>query len=159
MANDLGVALGLMNKYLQKCITKGWVRVSQVAPKRWAYFVTHEGFVEKSLMVKDHLRNSLSFFKKAKIDCEEIFNICQNHHHKNVGLVGDGDLKDIALLVANIYSLNVLHADSKSYKKFDALVIVDVMNPQETFDKIAKIFDVNKIFTPNVLHISRKVII
>ena len=37
MANDLGIALGLANAYLKRCVRKGLIKISQVPPNRYAY--------------------------------------------------------------------------------------------------------------------------
>ena len=76
LSSDLGVALGLMNQYLKRCVTKGWVRASQVSPRRIAYFLTPEGFKEKSQMVRDYLSSSLSFFRDARSQCDVVFRVC-----------------------------------------------------------------------------------
>src|SRR3989338_10731562 len=65
LASDLGIALGLINTYLKKCVVKGWVRATQVSAKRIGYFLTTDGFAEKSHMVKDYLARSVSFFSYA----------------------------------------------------------------------------------------------
>jgi DNA-binding MarR family transcriptional regulator len=49
LAGELNIALGLMNQYLKRCITKGWIRASQVSPRRITYFLTPEGFKEKAI--------------------------------------------------------------------------------------------------------------
>ena len=49
LAQDLGIALGLMNQYLKSCTAKGWIRASQISPRRISYFLTPEGFKEKSV--------------------------------------------------------------------------------------------------------------
>src|SRR3546814_5378803 len=77
LANELGIALGLMNQYLKRCVTKGWIRASQVSPRRITYFLTSEGFKEKSSMVKDYLARSMTFFRYARTLCEDIFEVCK----------------------------------------------------------------------------------
>jgi len=66
LSSDLGVALGLMNQYLKRCVTKGWVRASQVSPRRIAYFLTPEGFKEKSQMVREYLQKNPEARTEAK---------------------------------------------------------------------------------------------
>lgn len=151
LASDLGIALGLMNTYLKKCVVKGWVRATQVSPKRISYFLTPDGFTEKSHMVKDYLARSFSFFQHARIQCNDIFTVCKSQGFQKIALVGDGDLKEIAKLVASAYEIEI----SNDMNKADAIVITDVMNPQKVFDDLVQKFDVNKVFTPDVLHISR----
>lgn len=153
LASDLGIALGLINTYLKKCMVKGWVRVSQVSAKRLSYFLTADGFAEKSTMVKESIARSLSFFRDAKIQCEFIFNICQQKSFKNIALIGEGDLKEIAKLVISACPLNIVDDISGA----DAVVITDVINPQKIYEDTLKNFNTDKVFTPSVLHISRKI--
>lgn len=156
LASELGIALGLMNQYLKSCVTKGWVRASQLSTRRITYFLTPEGFKEKSYMVTDYLARSLTFFRDARAQCEEVFNDCQRHGWTNVALVGEGDLADIAKLVAHANGMvvNVVAVDS-DFKAFDAVIITDVVNPQSTYDTLKHNVEYNRLLTLNLLHISK----
>jgi DNA-binding MarR family transcriptional regulator len=48
IAEDLGIALGLVNAYLKRCIKKGLVKVRQASARRYTYYLTPRGFTEKS---------------------------------------------------------------------------------------------------------------
>lgn len=156
LAGELNIALGLMNQYLKRCITKGWIRASQVSPRRITYFLTPSGFLEKSHMVKDYLARSMSFFRDAKSQCEEAFEHCKSQGWVNIALVGEGDLADIAILVisADNFVIDVVSPDA-DLKKYDAVIITDVMNPQGTYDLIKHKVDYHKLLTLNLLHISK----
>ena len=39
LASELGIALGLTNSYLKKCIDKGLVKIKQVPANRYAYYL------------------------------------------------------------------------------------------------------------------------
>lgn len=157
LAAELGIALGLMNTYLKRCIMKGWIRSAQISPRRITYFLTPEGFTEKSSMVRDYLARSLTFFRDARSQCEDIFIKCLNQGFKNIALIGDGDLADIAKLVAYKTELNVslikLHNTLSGY---DAILITDILNPQGTYDMLCTKVDSQKILTLSLLHISQK---
>jgi DNA-binding MarR family transcriptional regulator len=156
LASELNIALGLMNQYLKRCITRGWIRASQVSPRRITYFLTPEGFREKSHMVKGYLARSMTFFRDARAQCEEAFEFCKAHGWLKVALVGDGDLADIAKLVASgsgfVVEIESVGADLKNY---DAIIITDVMNPQGTYDGIKHKVDYHRLLTLNILHISK----
>ena len=47
LASELGIALGLMNAYLKRCVKKGWIKVGHASASRLAYSLTPQGFVEK----------------------------------------------------------------------------------------------------------------
>lgn len=157
LASELGIALGLMNHYLKRCITKGWVRVSHVSPRRITYFLTPEGFSEKSQMVTGYLSRSLEFFRDARQQCEDIFEFCHAHEWKNIALVGAGDLADIAKLVAQGTGLQVtviLNA-TDNLAAYDAAIITDIINPQGVFDQVVAGMDSQRVLTPDILHVSR----
>ena len=156
LAQELGIALGLMNQYLKRCLTKGWIRGSQISSNRIAYFLTPSGFKEKSFMVKDYLSRSLTFFRDAKVQCEEAFIACKSYGWLNIALVGAGDLADIAQLVAQGIGVHVSIVDQNlDLKKYDALLVTDVTSPQDTYDAITEKVDCQKILTLKLLHISR----
>ena len=156
LASELGIALGLMNHYLKSCVTKGWIRATQISPRRISYFLTPEGFKEKSHMVKDYLARSLTFFRDARSQCEVLFAECQQKGWQKIGLVGAGDLADIAQLVAQGNDLQVsLVSQNADLKAYDAILITDVINPQGTYESIRNKVDPNRLLTLYLLHISR----
>ena len=48
IAAELGIALGLVNAYLKRAVKKGLVKVGQAPARRYAYYLTPQGFSEKS---------------------------------------------------------------------------------------------------------------
>ena len=156
LASELNIALGLMNQYLKRCITKGWIRASQISPRRITYFLTPEGFKEKSHMVKDYLARSMTFFRDARGQCEEVFKNCKAQGWSKVALVGEGDLADIAKLVASgsEFAMEVV-STKDDLTKYDAVIVTDVMNPQGTYNAIKHQVEHHRLFTLNLLHISK----
>lgn len=47
LADSLGVALGLANSYMKRCVRKGLIKVHQAPANRFLYYLTPKGFVEK----------------------------------------------------------------------------------------------------------------
>ena len=60
LARQLGVALGLANSYLKRCVKKGWVKVQQAPANRYLYYLTPTGFAEKSRLTTQYLSYSSS---------------------------------------------------------------------------------------------------
>jgi DNA-binding MarR family transcriptional regulator len=156
LAQELGIALGLMNHYLKSCVMKGWIRASQVSSKRIAYFLTPEGFKEKSHMVASYLARSLTFFRDAKAQCEVMFDICRNNAWMKVALVGQGDLAEIAQLVAQGRGFNIVLVDrDANFNSFDAVMITDVINPQGAYDVVKQHVEQKRLLCLDLLHISQ----
>lgn len=158
LASELGIALGLMNQYLKNCVTKGWLRTFQISPKRITYFLTPEGFKEKSWMVNQYLTRSLTFFRDARKQCEEVFAQCKAKNWLKIALVGEGDLADIAKLVTYDIGIQVETVSAeRNLNVYDAVLITDIINPQKTYNDIKDRIKSHQLLTLKLLHISRDV--
>src|SRR3546814_20398762 len=73
LAGELGIALGLTNIYLKRCINKGLIKVRKAPARRYAYYVTAKGFSEKARLTSEYLTRSLSLFRLAREDCSDVF--------------------------------------------------------------------------------------
>ena len=157
LAGDLGVALGLVNTYLKRCVVKGWIRAREISPQRISYFLTPEGFSEKSRMVADYLSRSLHFFRDAKHQCDAAFSVCLKNEWKNIALVGAGDLRDIAVLVADGAGVCITLVDIENdinFGSFDAILITDVTNPQAIYDSLKGAMPKERLILMELLHVS-----
>ncbi len=157
LAQELGIALGLMNTYLKRSIKKGWIRANQVSPKRISYFLTSEGLSEKSKMVKDYLSRSMTFFREAKTQCEELLRVCEKSSWEKIALVGEGDLAEIIMLVSVGTPIHFELCSLKGdFENYDAVVVTDIITPQGTYDLLRKQVKESQLLTLELLHISRK---
>ena len=73
MAGDLGIALGLANAYLKRCVKKGLIKVSQVPANRYAYYLTPKGFAEKSRLTAEYLSVSFNLFRDTRAQFTDLF--------------------------------------------------------------------------------------
>ncbi len=100
LAAELGIALGLVNAYLKRCVKKGLVKVSEAPARRYAYYLTPHGFAEKSRLTVEYLGISFSFFRQARADCAEIFAALRSRGFQRVVVAGVSDLAEIARICA-----------------------------------------------------------
>jgi DNA-binding MarR family transcriptional regulator len=172
MAKDLGIALGLANNYLKRCIKKGLIKATQVPANRYAYYLTPKGFTEKSQLTARYLTMSFDFFRHARNHCTDVFDFCIAHGLKRIGLVGTSDLAEIAILCARDHAIEFAgfidpHSDATSFAglpvytdtaamgEVDAYVIVDLSAPQDAFDRMKQSVRSELILSPKLLNISR----
>jgi DNA-binding MarR family transcriptional regulator len=99
-AAELGIALGLVNAYLNRCIKKGLVKASQAPARRYAYYLTPQGFAEKSRLTVEYLSSSFGFFRRAKADCAAVFLEAHKRKFKTLVMLGVSDLAEIATICA-----------------------------------------------------------
>jgi hypothetical protein len=100
MASELGIALGLVNAYLRRCINKGLVKVGEAPAKRYAYYLTPGGFAEKSRLTIEYLSYSFSLFRQAKTDCMAVLKAARGNGIARIAILGMSDLAEIAAICA-----------------------------------------------------------
>ena len=108
MAGDLGIALGLANAYLKRCVKKGLIKVSQVPANRYAYYLTPKGFTEKSRLTAEFLSQSFRLFRLARTESADLFGQCQSRGWNRVALCGLGDLTEIMTLSARDFDIELV---------------------------------------------------
>jgi DNA-binding MarR family transcriptional regulator len=117
LANELGVALGLVNTYIKRCVKKGLIKVQQVPSRRYAYYLTPSGFAEKSRLTAEYLSWSLSFFRRARSECSALFEEARERKLDRLVLFGGSDLTEIAILGAAEYGVTIVAIVDASMRK------------------------------------------
>jgi len=95
LASELGISLGLTNTYFQRVLKKGWVRAKKVKTRRWLYFLTPQGALEKSRLSLSYMHRTLESFRELKSKGDEILNILSEKGVSGVHICGDKDLTEI----------------------------------------------------------------
>lgn len=171
LAAELGIALGLVNAYLKRCMKKGLVKVRQAPARRYAYYLTPQGFAEKSRLTVEYLSFSFGFFRQAKTDCSDLFRAAKHGGVESVLLVGQSDLAEIAALCAMEQSITIvglvqpdathdrfislpIFPDFDSVTKpFDALLVTDVINARGTSEAAIARFGAGRVLVPELLRV------
>jgi DNA-binding MarR family transcriptional regulator len=182
LAGDLGIAVGLANAYLRRCVRKGLVKVSQVPLNRYAYYLTPQGFAEKSRLTAEYLAVSFNFFRRARGDCSALLRHCAARGWRRVALYGAGDLAEIAVLSAGDSGVEIVCViDSRQAGRrcagqpvladlaealrrsgaaqIDGVILTDTEAPQRRFEELldcaaAQAFAADRIVAPALLGIS-----
>lgn len=169
IAAELGIALGLVNAYLKRCVKKGLVKVHDAPARRYAYYLTPQGFAEKSRLTVQYLSASFSFFRVAKGDCTRVFEQAKADGFSRLVLAGKSDLAEIAILCAveagvtivalvdprsediRFFGVDVCrhYADVKA--QFDAVVVTDVARANASFDMAVESCGGDRVLVPSLL--------
>ena len=169
LAKTVLISLGMTNAILKKAISKGFVKAKAAPYKRYIYYLTKEGFTEKTRLVREYLDSSLNFFKKAKLAYLKILIEIKKKNYEIV-LVGDGDLVDIcklSLLHENLKISGHMKFSKQKKLKYEfnntkksiinrAFVIVESQNPQLIYDNLLSSSEQINVYYPKFLHISKK---
>ena len=125
IAQELGIALGLTNAYLKRCVKKGFIKVRQIPRNRYAYYLTPQGFAEKSRLSAEYLSQSFKFFRIARTECADLFRLCAERGWRRILGQADG------------------------------AVITDLTAPQATFDAASAVLPPERVLAPPFLKVSR----
>jgi hypothetical protein len=95
LARELDVSLGLTNTYFQRVLKKGWIRAQEVKPRRWLYFLTPQGALEKSRLSLFYLHRTLNSFRELKSKGDEHLRILSKKGVRGIHLCGEIDLTEV----------------------------------------------------------------
>ena len=168
LASDLGIALGMANAYLKRCVDKGLVKIKQVPRKRYYYYITPKGFSEKTKLTAEYFISSYGFFRKSKSECEAVFKEASIRKINNILLSDVSELAEIAILSSldkKINIVGVIDGNEKTYKgvkvyksiadakNIDAILLTSVNNAQKKYNYLLKYIDKSKILVPSFLKV------
>jgi DNA-binding MarR family transcriptional regulator len=168
IATELGVALGLVNAYLKRCIKKGLVKVREAPAKRYAYYLTATGFAEKSRLTVQYLSYSFTFFREARTECARVCQAARARDLVRLVLAGKSDLAEIAAICALQSGLKIIamvdsEAAGSSFlgapvvgsfdelaAEFDAIIVTDLISMERTSDAAVARFGADRVLTPDL---------
>jgi hypothetical protein len=168
-ASELGIALGLVNAYLKRCITKGLIKVGEAPARQYAYYLTPQGFAEKSRLTLEYLSSSFSLFRSARAAYSEALSALPTQNGTRVVLAGASDLAEIAIICAlngdveivAVVDPNCLSQDFAGvpvYPSFDGMpdpvdliLVTDLVSPGEMYRGAIARFGVDHVFFPAFL--------
>ena len=172
MADDLGIALGLANAYLKRCVKKGLIKISHAPANRYAYYLTPHGFSEKGRLTAEFLSQSLNLFRHARTQSAELFDQCQRNNWQRIVFFGASDLNEIFTLSARDYDVELLAVITHSpgtdeyaglpatsypttIKDVDAVIICDISDPQGAFENACLHYPRERVLVPKFLGVAK----
>lgn len=169
LAQELGVALGLVNAYLKRCVGKGLIKVRQIPARRYAYYLTAKGFSEKSRLTVAYLSHSLEFFRQSKIDCGAVLTEAQAQGFKRLALAGCSDLAEICIICGIEHDAGIVLVIDPEFQsdrfvgvravasfesvsaEVDAIIITDLKESQKTFELAQACVGRDRVLVPSLL--------
>jgi DNA-binding MarR family transcriptional regulator len=169
LAAELGIAVGLVNVYLKRCVNKGLLKMAEAPARRYAYYLTPYGFAEKARLTLEYLSYSFDLFRRAKADCTSVFLAASARGFDQVVLAGVSELAEIATICALETGIEiVLIVDTRSSlttfaglavvgsydrieRNFQAVVVTELKTAQETYAAAVERFGADRVLVPSML--------
>lgn len=171
LADRLGVALGLANSYLKRCVRKGYIKINQAPANRYLYYLTPKGFSEKSRLTAQYLSISFDFYRRAGNSLNDVYLKCLTQKYHRILLCGVSELAEIASLRANEHGVNIIGTFDPESKldhfislpvwqsfdavdDFDACILTSLNKTIELHSLLINEVEAVKILVPSILGVS-----
>ena len=168
LADRLGVALGLANSYLKRCIRKGLIKVQQAPANRYLYYLTPKGFAEKSRLTARYLRASFDFYRQAGNSLNDMYRACRENGWERVLFCGISELAEIASVRAvehNIQIVGVFDPEAQQNRflrlpvfrslsevgVFDTCLLTAIDGAEDMYRMLAGQVDMGRVLIPGIL--------
>ncbi|MGE0254620.1 MAG: winged helix-turn-helix transcriptional regulator [Alphaproteobacteria bacterium] len=173
VAADLGVALGLANALIRRCVRKGLIKVTSAPAGRYVYYMTPKGFAEKSRLTAEYLKTSLNFFRQARDEMASVMDEARARGWQRVALVGAGELAEIATLAVRETSIELVCvvdaavnrpsvfgvpvvANAADAGLVDGVILTDVTAPRAAFERACEEYGADRVLAPPLLRVRRR---
>jgi DNA-binding MarR family transcriptional regulator len=170
LARHMGVALGLANSYLKRCIRKGLIKISEAPANRYLYYLTPQGFSEKSRLTAKYLSTSFEFYRQASESCGRTLRECRARSWVQLLFCGVSDLAEIAALRALELDMHIVGTyDPTTERKkflgqpvwrslqdigqFDAALLTDLTNSRESYERLRVELGRERLLVPDILRL------
>ncbi|MFH1478610.1 MAG: winged helix-turn-helix transcriptional regulator [Candidatus Omnitrophota bacterium] len=96
LASKLGLALGVTNACLKKMARKGHIKMKGINHKRIAYYITPEGFSEKSRLTYHFLQHTVHYYVTLKNNITSKLDLISGEGVKKLVFYGAGEVMEVA---------------------------------------------------------------
>jgi DNA-binding MarR family transcriptional regulator len=98
LARELNVSVGLVNSFIKRLATKGYVKITTIPKNRMRYILTPTGLAEKTRLTYDYILYSYHFYRQARIRLNRLFTELEKENVHRIVFFGATDLAEIAFL-------------------------------------------------------------
>lgn len=125
ISKKLNIALGLVNSYIKNLVAKGYVTISAIPAKRYVYYLTPQGFSEKTRLTYQLLQSYTNIYKDARRDFRKMFHELSLRGTKKVAFAGVDEVAEIAYLSLQEVDIELAGAfdDAKTGANFFKTVV------------------------------------
>jgi DNA-binding MarR family transcriptional regulator len=156
MSKSLGIALGLVNSYIKNLIAKGYVTVKSIPRKRYLYFLTPEGFAEKTRLTYHLLQDYTRIYREARSGLKVLFHDLRSDGVRRVVFAGADEVAELAYITLQETDLElsgVVDAEASGKKFFgrdikpiiaikdmsyDCIVVTSYLKSEEIYQELLR---------------------
>ncbi|MFO1190347.1 MAG: winged helix-turn-helix transcriptional regulator [Alphaproteobacteria bacterium] len=172
IAGELGIALGLANEYVRRCLRKGLIKIRTIPRRRYAYYLTPHGFAEKARLTAEYLSDSFALFRRARNDYTVLMAEAQSSGRTRLALAGASDLAEIARLCAIGATVEIVGVVEPGATEptfhglpltgaldqcgpVDAVILTAMRETQAVYDRLVAEVGADRVLVPAFLDVDR----
>ncbi len=173
ISRELDVALGLANAYLKRCVRKGLIKIKQVPRRRYAYYLTPQGFAEKSRLTAQFLSASFTFFRRAREQISDLMRDCTDQDLPRIAFAGISDLTEVGTLCAHDHPVTLVgivdpdrageqycglpvRGSLDELGAVDVVIVTSLLEPLSVFRAMERELGQGRVLAPQLLSIGPK---
>jgi DNA-binding MarR family transcriptional regulator len=98
LADRLDVSVGMVNLYIKRLVSKGYVKVKRAQRRKLRYIITPEGIALRARLTVNYLESSLSLYRRTRQRVRELLVQVKQAGYDSVCIEGESDIADICRL-------------------------------------------------------------
>jgi DNA-binding MarR family transcriptional regulator len=108
IARELNVSVGLVNSFIKRLYTKGYVKATTTPKKHIKYILTPKGIAERSRLTYKYIQYSYQFYKTSLQKLRQLFTDLESQGVRRMVFFGASDLAEIAFLSLQETSIDLV---------------------------------------------------
>ncbi len=127
LADELGVAVGTINWYLKRLISKGYVKVKRAQRKKLRYIITPEGIALRANLTVDYIKTSFDLYRRIR----ERTNLCLEQlkaaGYNEVNVPGEGEIAEVISLTCLEHGVSLTQSKNAPKISIDGLKLALIL--------------------------------
>lgn len=171
ISRELGIALGLANAYLKRCIRKGLIRIQQVPRRRYIYYLTPQGFAEKTRLTGEYLSSSFNFFRQAREQMFDVMGQCAERGWRRIAFAGISELAEVGTICGHDLDVELIAVIAPGSTKetfcglpvcdsledageVDAIIVTSLTDSADTYRSAQAVIGAERTFAPALVKLA-----
>ena len=156
LSKNLGVALGLINSYIKNLSSKGYITIATIPRKRYKYYLTPKGFIEKIRLTYHHLQNFTNLYRNARHDFQSLFFNLHSENLNKIAFCGSDEVAEIAYItlqefgmelvavadiskqVENFFGHSLIAIEELKGISYDRVIVTSFLKEEELYSELIK---------------------
>jgi DNA-binding MarR family transcriptional regulator len=110
LAVQLGVAVGSINWYLKRLVSKGYIKVTHLQRRKLHYFLTPSGLALKLELTRSYMEVSLRVYRELRLAAQEALADVRARGYGGVYVDGHDEAEEILRLTCLEQGISVVHS-------------------------------------------------